>query len=676
MALAPVSSRGDEPDAELTDLSSRLWLGIAYTAPLLLPMLGEIPGLGPWQNFSRGLLQLPFADWIQLGLATVVVFWCGSPFLQRAWKSIVHFSPNMFTLIALGVLAAYGASVAASVAPQWFQASGMVHTYYETAAMITVLVLLGQVLELRARRRTGQAIRSLIALAPRTAIRLRSDGSEEEVPVEKVQVGDHLRIRPGEKVPVDGIVVDGQSAIDESMISGEPMPVAKKPMDPVTGGTLNGLGSLIIRAERVGSDTLLAHIIELVSQAQRSKAPVQRLADQVAEYFVPIVLAVSLLTFAGWFYWGAPPRLPRALLHAVAVLIIACPCALGLATPMAVTVGIGQGALGGILIRDADALERLARADILIVDKTGTLTEGKPKLVEIEPADGMDGNELLRLAASLERPSEHPLAIALVEAARARGLDLVPVRDFLAIPGQGVSGTIDGRTIHVGTPVFLAVAGITIGDQSKRLEAHRTQGATALLVAIDGKFAGLFAVADAIRETTPEAIANLRDQGLEIMMLTGDSRTTAQTVASRLGIDRVVAEVSPLEKQNVVAEFQGQGRHVAYAGDGVNDAPALAKADVGIALGTGTDVAIESASVTLVRGDLRAIARAVTLSRKTMNTIRQNLFLAFIYNVLSIPAAALGFLNPIWASAAMMLSSLSVVGNSLRLRREPTGSLR
>jgi Cu+-exporting ATPase len=542
--------------------------------------------------------------------------------------------------------------------------------YFETAATIIVLVLLGQVLEIRARSRTGSAIKKLLGLAPKTARLIGPDGTEKDVPLELVQPGDLLRVRPGEKVPVDGVVTEGRSSVDESMISGEPIPVEKEAGAKVIGGTVNGTGGLVVRAERVGSETLLAQIVQMVSEAQRSRAPIQRLADQVARYFVPAVLAASLLTFAGWALWGAEPRLAHALINAVAVLIIACPCALGLATPMAIMVGTGRGAENGVLIKNAGSLEILQKADTLVVDKTGTLTEGKPQLTAVEPAGNVTADEVLRLAASLERGSEHPLAAAIVKGAEARGLSLAEARDFQSVTGKGVSGQVEGRSVLLGNRALLADHHVAAEQLQARVEARRREGQTVLLAAVDGQVAGLIAVADPVRASTPEALRLLHADGLRIIMLSGDSRATAEAVGRQLGIDEVVAEVLPQEKNEIIKRLQHEGRVVAMAGDGINDAPALAQAHVGIAMGTGTDVAIESAGITLVHGDLRGIARARRLSRATMRSIRQNLFLAFVYNALSVPLAAFGILSPIMASVAMSLSSLSVVGNSLRLRRE------
>jgi Cu+-exporting ATPase len=651
MALEPRTAADEGPNPELIDMRRRFWFGAALAVPLVVLHLLHLGGFG----------------WVEFALATPVVFWCGWPFLVRAAASVRHLSPNMFTLIALGVGAAYAYSTAALLAPHIL---GM-DLYFETAAVIVVLVLLGQVLELRARAATGQAIRRLLGLAPKTARLVRPDGGEADVPLELVQVGDVVRIRPGERVPVDGVVTDGRSSVDESMLSGEPVPVEKVVGSKVAGGTVNGTGSLLVRAERVGSDTLLAHIVRLVGEAQRSRAPVQRLVDRVSAVFVPAVIAVSVLTFFGWLVHDhSQEGLAKAVMHAVAVLIIACPCALGLATPMAILVGVGRGAESGVLIRDAEALEVLHKAEVLVVDKTGTLTEGKPRLTTAEPLGDISEGELLRLAASLERASEHPLAAALVQAAGERGLSLAPADSFEARTGLGVEGRVEGRAVLLGNAALLAEKGIAVEAVSGRADGLRRQGQTVLLAVIDARLAGLLAVADPVRASTPEAIRLLHADGLRIVMLTGDSHTTAEAVGRQVGIDEVIAEVLPAEKGEVVARLQREGHVVAMAGDGINDAPALARADVGLAMGTGTDVAMESAGVTLVRGDLRAIARARRLSRFTLSAIRQNLFLAFVYNTLSIPLAALGVLPPIVAGAAMSLSSLSVIGNSLRLRQQ------
>jgi Cu+-exporting ATPase len=687
MALEPKTvAPAAGPNPELRDMTIRFAIGTVLSLPIvLIAMVGMLPHVQAYfhQNAAWGVLNT-----VQFVLATPVVFWCGWPFFERAWMSLVHRSPNMFTLIALGVGAAYLYSVVATVAPRLFPEGfrddhGMVMTYFESAAVVTVLVLLGQVLELRARSQTSDAIRQLLDLAPKTARVVRTDGREEDVPLADVHPGDVLRLRPGEKVPVDGTVTEGQSSVDESMISGEPIPVEKQPESKVIGGTVNGNGTFLMRAEHVGSDTLLANIVRLVGEAQRSRAPMQRLADTVAGYFVPAVVLIAALTFIAWS--AAPvqgPRLAYGLVNAVAVLIIACPCALGLATPMAVMVGTGKGASAGVLIKNAEALEVLEKADTLVVDKTGTLTEGKPKLETIEPlatqVGPLEAGDLLRLAASLERGSEHPLASAFVKAAEAKSIQLTDVRDFQSVPGKGVVGMVDGRTIVLGNPALMAERQINIDAIRPRLDALRAQGQTVMVLALDGQVAGLLGVADPIRPTTPEAIDLLHADGLRIIMLTGDSKATAEAVARRLRIDEVIAEVLPQEKSAVVKRLQQEGRVVVMAGDGVNDAPALAQANVGIALGTGTDVAMESAGVTLVHGDLRAIARARRLSRATMRTMRQNLFLAFVYNVLSIPIAAgvlypilgkAGLIGPMLASAAMSLSSVSVIGNALRLRR-------
>jgi Cu+-exporting ATPase len=676
MALEPRTVEAAEgPNPELVDMSRRFWLGLVLGLPVLvLGMADMIPGQ-PLHVFDMQLL-----NWLQLALATPVVLWCGWPFIARAWTSAVHRSPNMFTLIALGVGASFLYSLTGTVAPSIFPATartlgGAVKTYFDTAAVVTVLVLLGQVLEIRARSKTSGAIKRLLGLAPRMGRRIRADGQEEDVPLAQIQVGDRLRVRPGERVPVDGVVVEGHSSVDESMISGEPIPVEKEAGAKVVGGTVNGTGGLVMKAERVGADTLLAHVVRLVAEAQRSRAPVERLVNQVSRYFVPAVVLAAAVTFVAWSWWGPQPRLAHALVSAVAVLIIACPCALGLATPLAVMVGIGRGAESGILIRNAEALEVLEKADTLVVDKTGTLTEGKARLETVQPAPGIVADELLRVAASLERASEHPLASAIVRGAEARGLDLVNVTDFQSFPGRGVVGRVEGRALVVGTAALLAENGVEMGTLQQRVEALRADGQTVVLVAMDGRLAGLLGVVDPIRASTPEAMYLLHEAGLRIIMLTGDGRTTAEAVARKLGIDEVIAEVLPEQKAAVVQRLQQEGRVVAMAGDGVNDAPALARAQVGIALGTGTDVAMESAGVTLVHGDLRAIARARRLSQATVRGIRQNLFLAFVYNVVTVPVAAgilypfLGLtVSPIWASVAMSLSSLSVVGNSLRLR--------
>jgi Cu+-exporting ATPase len=674
MALEPLTATLEEgPNPELADMSRRLWIGVALTVPvLLLAMADMLPGR------PLRFLDMGAANRLQLILTTPVVLWCGWPFFERAWVSLVRRSANMFTLIALGVGAAFLYSVAATLAPGTFPAAFQVHGavpgYFETAAAVTVLVLLGQVLEIRARSKTSGAVRRLLGLAPKTARVLRPDNTEVDMPLEQLKPGDKVRVRPGEKVPVDGVVADGRSAVDESMITGEPIPVLKESGDQVIGGTVNGTGGLVMRAQRVGDDTLLAQIVRMVTEAQRSRAPIESLVNRVASYFVPAVLGISLLSFVAWSLWGPEPRL--ALVNAVAVLIIACPCALGLATPMSVMVGIGRGAEHGILIKNAQALEVLHGADVLVVDKTGTLTEGKPKVTVVEPVGELSADDVLRLAAGLERGSEHPLAAAIVKEAAARGLSLTGARNFQSQTGKGVTGTVDGRQVALGNPAFLAELHVALDAAKPRLEALQAEGHSVVAVAVDGRLTGLIGVADPIRASTPEAIRLLHGDGLRIIMLTGDNRATAEAVARKLGIDQVIAGVLPQQKNNVIKRMQAEGHVVAMAGDGINDAPALAQAHVGIAMGTGTDVAMESADVTLVQGDLRAIARARRLSRATMANIRQNLFLAFVYNVVSVPVAAgalfptFGILiDPIWAGAAMSLSSLSVVGNALRLRK-------
>jgi Cu+-exporting ATPase len=677
MALEPRTVTLEEgPSPELVDMTRRFWIAAVLALPVFLVAMSD---LLPGQPLH--FLDMRLLNWVQLALATPVVLWCGWPFFERAWASVLHRSPNMFTLIALGTGAAYLYSLAATVAPGIFPegfrtAGGAVEVYFDTAAVITTLVLLGQVLELRARGQTSGAIRRLLGLAPRTARIVRPDGREEDVPLDRIQVGDRLRVRPGEKVPVDGTVLEGRSAVDESMISGEPIPVEKEPGAKVIGATVNGTGGLLVRADRVGAGTLLAQIVHMVSEAQRSRAPIERLVNRVAGYFVPAVLAVSLLTFVAWGVWGEPPRLAHALVNAVAVLIIACPCALGLATPLGIMVGVGRGAEHGILIKNAEALEVLETADTLVVDKTGTLTEGKPRLVGVEPVPGFAEEDLLRLAASLERGSEHPLAAAIVKGAEAKGLTLAGAQDFQSVTGKGVTGKVEGRSVALGNTALMADQRVAVDPLRPRLEELRREGQTVMLVAVDARLAGLVAVADPVRASTPEALRLLHEDGMRVIMLTGDSRTTAEAVARKLEIDEVISEVLPQQKHEVVKRLQGEGRVVAMAGDGINDAPALAQAQIGIAMGTGTDVAMESAGITLVRGDLRGIAAARRLSRATMRNIRQNLFLAFVYNAVSVPVAAgvlypfFGLLiSPIWASAAMTLSSLSVVGNSLRLRR-------
>jgi Cu+-exporting ATPase len=677
MALEPRTvTLAEKENPELVDMTRRFWIAVALTAPIFFFAMAEmIPG----RPFS-GIIPPRLLNWFQLALATPVVLWCGRPFFERGWASIVNRSPNMFTLIALGVGAAYLFSLAATVFPGLFPESfrghgGEVGVYFDAAAVITTLVLLGQVLELRARSRTSGAIRALLGLAPTTARRIGDAGSEEDIPLDRVQVGDRLRVRPGEKIPVDGVVLEGFTPVDESMITGEPIPAEKGPGAKVTGGTLNGSGSIVMRAERVGSDTLLARIVALVSDAQRSRAPIQRLADRVAAYFVPAVVLIAALTFVAWAAFGPEPRLAYALVNAVAVLIIACPCALGLATPMSIMVGVGRGATAGILIKNAEALELLEKIDTVVVDKTGTLTEGKPRLTSVVAA-GMEESELLRLSAGVERGSEHPLAAAVVDGAAARGVAPARAENVRAIPGKGVVGTVDGKKVALGNPALLAESAIDAGEFAARAEELRGGGQTVMFVAVENRLAGLLGVSDPIKPTTPEAIRALHDDGVRIVMLTGDNRTTAAVVAKNLGLDEFQAEVLPEQKGEAVQRLQAQGHGVAMAGDGINDAPALARAEVGIAMGTGTDVAIESAGVTLVKGDLRGIVKARQLSHATMRNIRQNLFFAFFYNMLGVPIAAgvlypfFGILlSPVVASAAMTFSSLSVITNALRLNK-------
>jgi len=678
MALEPMTVTDEEQNPELIDMTRRFWVGTVLTVPILVLAMGSyLPGLGPFLERS---VPAELSRWLELTFATPVVLWAGWPFFQRGWKSVVTWNLNMFTLIAIGVGAAYAYSAVATLAPGIFPAafrgpSGEIGVYYEVAAVIVVLVLLGQVLELRARERTGGALRALLDLAPQTARRITVSGDEEDVPLDRVQHGDHLRVRPGDKVPVDGEVLEGRSAVDESMVTGEPMPVEKTAGDNVIGGTVNGTGSFVMRAERVGSETMLAQIVQMVAEAQRSRAPIQRLADVVAGYFVPAVVGVAVLAFIAWAVWGPAPALAHGLVAAVAVLIIACPCALGLATPMSIQVGVGRGAQAGVLIKSAEALERLEKVDTLVIDKTGTLTEGRPRVVAVEVGDGIGENELLRLAASLERSSEHPLAAAIVEAARERGLKLADAEDFDAPTGKGVVGTVESRRVALGNARLINDIGVDVDHFAVKAEDLRRDGQTVMFVAVDDAVAGLIGVADPIKETTAKAIQELRADGLRIVMLTGDNRTTAEAVARKLGIDEIEAEVLPQEKGEIVRKHKAEGRVVAMAGDGVNDAPALAEADVGIAMGTGTDVAIQSAGVTLIKGDLSGIVRARHLSRSVMRNIRQNLFLAFVYNSLGVPVAAgvlypvFGLLlSPIIAAAAMSLSSLSVVSNALRLR--------
>jgi Cu+-exporting ATPase len=672
MALEPETVGAEiGPNPEFLDMKCRFWFGLALALPVVVLEMGG--------HLVRLPLSESLSNWIQFVLATPVVLWAGWPFFVRGWQSVLNRNLNMFTLIAMGTGVSWLYSVVATLAPEIFPAAfrmdGAVAVYFEAAAVITVLVLLGQVLELRAREHTSGAIRGLLGLTPKTAHRLMEDGSEEEAPIDAIAVGDSLRVRPGEKVPVDGELLEGRSSLDESMVTGESMPVTKEQGSKLIAGTINQTGSFVMRAEKVGSDTLLSQIVQMVAAAQRSRAPIQRLADQVAGWFVPLVIAIAAVAFAAWAAFGPEPRDAYGFVAAVTVLIIACPCALGLATPMAIMVGVGRGAGAGILIKDAEALERMEKVDTLVVDKTGTLTEGKPKVVSVVAAAGFDGDELIRVAASVESASEHPLARAIVADAKERNIALVPVTDFNAPTGKGVVGRIDGRLIALGNAKFLSELGVVAGELDSNAERLRQDGATVIYVAIDGKAAGIIAVADPVKETTLPALKTLIADGIRIVMLTGDNRTTAMAVARRLGIKDVEAEVLPDRKGAVVEKLRREGRIVAMAGDGVNDAPALATADVGIAMGTGTDIAIESAGVTLLGGDLGGIVRARILSKATMRNIRQNLFFAFVYNAAGVPIAAgvlypvFGLLlSPIFAAAAMALSSVSVIANALRLR--------
>ncbi|RJT21282.1 heavy metal translocating P-type ATPase [Chakrabartia godavariana] len=677
MALEPAMVTADEgPSAELIDMTRRFWIGLALSLPVLVLEMGGhlFPAL-------HHLIPMKASIWIQFALATPVVLWAGWPFFQRGWASLKTRNLNMFTLIAMGTGVAWLYSVVAAVAPGIFPdafraADGTVAVYFEAAAVITVLVLLGQVLELRARERTSGAIKALLNLAPKTARRIAVDGSEAEIPLEDVAVGDRLRVRPGEKVPVDGVVEDGRSALDESMVTGESMPVTKSVDDTVIGGTMNQSGALIIRADKVGRDTMLSRIVQMVAEAQRSRAPIQRMADQVSGWFVPLVIGIAILAFALWGIWGPEPRFAHGLIAAVSVLIIACPCALGLATPMSIMVGVGRGAGLGVLIKNAEALEHMEKVDTLVVDKTGTLTEGKPAVTRIIAAAGFEEAELLRLAAGVERASEHPLALAIVDAALSRSIEIPAVSGFDSPTGKGAVGVVENKRITLGNARFLTESGIDTTPLAAEADALREDGATAIFMGLDQQVAGVFAIADPIKPTTPEALAALRADGIRVVMLTGDNRTTAAAVARRLGIDAVEADVLPDQKADVVARLKQEGRVVAMAGDGVNDAPALAAADVGIAMGHGTDVAMESAGMTLLKGDLVGIVRARQLSEATMSNIRQNLFFAFIYNAAGVPVAAgllypfFGILlSPMIAAAAMALSSFSVVANSLRLNR-------
>jgi P-type Cu+ transporter len=675
MALEPLEAvAGSGPSPELLDMTRRFWIGLALTLPVLaLEMGGHLTNL-------HMLLGQRVSNWLQLILATPVVLWAGWPFFVRGWASVTARSLNMFTLIAMGTGVAWAYSIVATLFPDLFPAGframdGAVPVYFEAAAVITVLVLLGQVLELKAREQTSGAIKALLNLTPKRARRIGPDGNDQEVSLAEVMVGDRLRVRPGESIPVDGEIVDGRSTIDESMVTGESMPVTKGIGDKVIGGTMNQSGSFIMRADRVGRDTMLARIVQMVAEAQRSRAPIQRLADQVSGWFVPLVIGIALLAFIAWSIWGPEPRMTYGLIAAVSVLIIACPCALGLATPMSIMVGVGRGAQAGVLIKNAEALERFEKVDTIVVDKTGTLTEGRPRVVALRTAPSFAENDVLRLAASLERASQHPLGAAIVNASKERNLSLADVRDFDAPVGKGVSGNVEGRRLVIGNARMLNEAGIDVDALAADAHALRQEGATAMFIAIDGKAAGVIAVADPIKSTTPGAIAALKAEGIRVVMLTGDNATTAKAVAAKLGITEVEAEVLPEDKSDVVRELRAQGRVVAMAGDGVNDAPALAAADVGVAMGTGTDVAMESAGVTLVKGDLNGTVRARRLSAATMSNIRQNLFFAFIYNAAGVPIAAgvlypfLGILlSPIIAAAAMALSSVSVIGNALRLR--------
>ena len=675
MALEPVIATGESGESpELRDMTRRFWIGLALTVPVFfLEMGGHLFDIGH-------LVGAQTSNWIQMVFGTPVVLWAGWPFFTRAWASLKNRSLNMFTLIALGTGAAWLYSMAGTLAPGLFPQElrahgGAVAIYFEAAAVITVLVLLGQVLELRAREKTSGAIKALLDLAPKTAVRVKDDGSDETVQIDTIQVGERLRVRPGEKVPVDGELVEGKGTVDESMVTGEPMPVVKAPGSKVTAGTINQSGGFVMRAEKVGADTLLSQIVHMVAAAQRSRAPIQRMADQVAGWFVPVVLVVAALTFVAWLVWGPSPAFSYALIAAVAVLIIACPCALGLATPMSIMVGVGRGAQHGVLIRDAEALERMERVDTVVVDKTGTLTEGRPKVVHVEPAAGFQAEDLLQKLASVERASEHPLAMAVVAAAQERKLQLSEVTDFDSPVGKGVVGKVAGLELVSGAAKFLAERGIDVAPLNVAAEQQRVKSATVIFVALDGKLAGFVAIADPIKQTTPAALKGLRDAGVRIVMLTGDGKTTAEAVGKELGINEVVAEVFPEDKAAIVKRLRSEGRVVAMAGDGVNDAPALAAADVGIAMGTGTDVAMESAGITLLKGDLMGIVRARQLSHATMKNIRQNLFLSFAYNVAGIPLAAgvlypfFGLLlSPVVAAAAMALSSVSVIANALRLR--------
>ena len=678
MALEPesVSLDAEEDTSELDSMTRRFWVGAALSLPLFIYAMGD---LIPGKPFE-GLFSGTWPQWIQFALATPVVLWGGWPFFVRGVQSVRTMNLNMFTLITLGVGVAFVFSVVATVAPGVFPDAfrgmhGNVAVYFEAAAVITTLVLLGQVLELRARSQTSGAIRALLELAPPTAHRINEDGSEDEVPIDHLREGDHLRVRPGEKVPVDGKIIDGKSSVDESMVTGEPIPVEKNVGDQVTGGTVNGTGGFVMKATRVGEDTMLSQIVKMVSEAQRSRAPIQRLADTVSAWFVPAVVVIAIITFIVWGLFGPEPAMAFAIVNAVAVLIIACPCALGLATPMSIMVGTGKGAQNGILIKNAEALETFEKVDTIVVDKTGTLTEGRPKLTLVEPQSPLSELELMSLAASVEKGSEHPLATAIVEGAEERGAEISEAKDFSSVTGEGVEALVDSRKVTLGNAKMMKRIGAFDDNIAAAAEEYRREGQTVMFVAVEGKPAGLIAVADPIKKTTPDAIKALHDAGVKVVMLTGDSRATAKAVGARIGIDEIHADVSPEDKNRIVREWQEAGARVAMAGDGINDAPALAQADVGIAMGTGTDVAMESAGVTLVKGDLRGVARARRLSQATMRNIRQNLFFAFIYNSLGVPVAA-GVLYPVFglllspmiAAAAMSFSSVSVIGNALRLR--------
>jgi Cu+-exporting ATPase len=678
MALEPRTvTEAEPPNPELISMTRRFWVSVVLTAPVFALAMAEIASGNPLSHWLASQTK----NWLELALATPVVLWGGLPFFERGWSSIIRWKLNMFTLIAIGTSAAYGLSVVATIWPGIFPASfreadGTVAVYFEAAAIITTLVLLGQVLELRARGRTGSAIRALLGLQPKTARLIGVDGSERDVPIASVQIGDRLRVRPGEKIPVDGVVLEGSSAVDESMVTGEPIPTEKNPGAKVTGGTLNSTGSFVMRADRIGRNTLLAQIVRMVGEAQRSRAPIQRMADVVSSYFVPAVVIAAAATFAVWASAGPQPRLAHAIVNAVAVLIIACPCALGLATPMSVMVGTGRGAHAGVLIKNAEALEILEKVDTLVVDKTGTLTEGKPRVAAIIPFGGKQDSDVLRIAANLERSSEHPLAGAILAKAREEGIALSEVKNFRATIGRGISGELDGQHAALGNIQFMNELHVATRDTIDQAEVLRSEGQTIVFVAFDGALIGLIGVADPIKTTTADALRGLKEEGLRVVMLTGDSRTTAEAVGRQLGIDEVIAEVSPERKYEAVKKLVAEGRKVAMAGDGINDAPALAEAHVGIAMGTGTDVAMQSAGITLVSGDLRGIVRARRLSRAVMSNIRQNLFFAFVYNMLGVPLAA-GVLYPVWglllnpmiASAAMSFSSVSVIGNALRLRK-------